>query len=88
MKKTIDEAKKMYQEASQIIQNERKNSEKLPGTNRADQLAKKIDKNDLISMIVTNSDQVPEIYSNLEGWKQLYDRLKFLKEENLNSLNL
>ena len=78
----------MYNEANLIIENERHNSLKLPGNERADQLAKHLDNNDLISMIVTNSNQVPEIYSNLQGWKELHDRLKFLKEENLNSLNL
>lgn len=39
-------------------------------------------------MIVTNSEKVPEIYKNLQDWKDLKERLKFLKEENLNSLEL
>lgn len=60
----------------------------MPGKDRADELASDLDKNDLISMIVTNSEKVPEIYKNLQDWKDLKERLKFLKEENLNSLEL
>lgn len=60
----------------------------MPGKDRADELASDLDKNDLISMIVTNSEKVPAIYKNLQDWKDLKERLKFLKEENLNSLEL